>query len=742
MSNWARRHKDFPTPVRSGDMELFREAEILRWLANRTIPPRQLVNEEQTGTTYADRFLARGKHREAGPKAARSLSPRSADEDRKAVDQLMGRLAERVRGPAAMADFVNLCLIVMYVRHAEPEQWRRIESAVSADRGAQDVKGLLSSLGDMAQDTLRRNGDRTDMRSSLLQLEPRSWDDLVTAVRTAAGTGVGAFQLVWESFSSRDGLKSTEFCSPAGLASLAAELLLAPGRKATVLDPYTRGGEMLAAAYRHIGDAGGTVYGETLDGRLQAVASLYLLHLGVQPKLSSHRSDRWPPRREHVADVVLTNPPFNMSDAPGPGRRTGNWPYGPPPRGNDNFAWLQYVLEALVPGGRAAVVMPVKAGNSVNSAERGIRRALVRTGAVECVITLPPQLFSATPVPVSLWLLRRVEQPEREDVLFVDAQELGERNRRRRVLRDTDRDAITAVVRPWLDGAELDGAEYALRAADRGLSVAVVARADIVSEECSLRPADYLGSGHYGAAPDAARLRAADDEATAHGHGLRLLEQRAAGTGSGYRAGPGPGGWEEALLGDLCEIQAGPSYTRLPAAARAGDAGVPLVFPQDLVDGRITDEPHSHVPWKTAERFEKFLVRQDDIVCVRTGAQRRPALVSGPQVGRLLSSNVTRLRVRPEAGVDPQYLHACLGLRYAREWMSHRAAATAAPSLSSAALAHLPVRLPPIEEQRRCVGLLEDLARRAEAYEAYAAALGRLRAELAEHLLHGSVEPL
>ncbi|MFF9691363.1 N-6 DNA methylase [Streptomyces sp. NPDC014623] len=594
----------------------------------------------------------------------------------------------------------------------------------------------------MAQDTLRRNGDRTDMRSSLLQLEPRSWDDLTTAVRTAAGTGVGAFQLVWESFSAREGLQSSEFCSPVGLASLSAALVLTPGQKTTVLDPYMRGGEMLAAAYRHIGGARGTVYGETLDGRLQAVASLYLLHLGVRPKLTSTRSDRWPPSREHDVDVVLTNPPFNMSDAPGPGRRTGNWPYGSPPRGNDNFAWVQYVLGALAPGGRAVVVMPVKAGNSVNTAERDIRRALVRGWAVECVITVPSHLFSATPVPVSLWVLRRAEHPLRDGILFVDSQELGTKVRRRRVLRDADRDAITAVVRPWLDGEQCPDSEYAVRAAERGFSAVVVARAVVADDECSLRPADYLGSGNYGAPPVASQLREAGEDAAEHTDKLRLLEQRAMESGNGYRTGSGPGRWNETVLKDLCEIQPGPSYTRLPAEARTADAGIPLVFPQDLVEGKIADETRDRVPWKTADRFKKFELLPNDIVCVRTGAQQQPALVSGRQAGWLLSSNVTRLRVRPEAEIDPLYLHAYLGLRYAREWMSHRAAATAAPSLSSAALGHLPVRFPPIEHQRRSVDLLGELGRRADAYAAYASALGRLRAELAEHVLHGSVEPL
>ncbi|WP_255310886.1 hypothetical protein [Streptomyces viridosporus] len=38
--------------------------------------------------------------------------------------------------------------------------------------------------------------------------------------------------------------------------------------------------------------------------------------------------------------------------------------------------------------------------------------------------------------------------------------------------------------------------------------------------------------------------------------------------------------------------------------------------------------------------------------------------------------------------------------------------------------------------------LLGELGRRVDACASYVSALGRLRAELAEHLLHGSVEPL
>ncbi|MFB9519602.1 N-6 DNA methylase [Streptomyces cremeus] len=739
VSNWARRHRDFPAPQRSGDTELFHEAEVARWLANRVIPARQLRDGESAGTTYADRFSRTGSNRNGFGRAASEVRERrTTAADEMAVATLMGDLADKVRGPAPTADYVHLCLAVLSMRHTASAQWRGVEKVMAAGHSTRDVRGLLRHIGGLTQEALRRSGDRTDMRSSLLRLQPRSWGDLTTAVRTAAGAGPDAFPLLLESFNSREGLQSTEFCSPTGLASLAAKLVLTPGRQATVLDTYMRGGEMLAAAHELMGDACGPVYGETLDGRLQAVASLRLLHLGVQPVLTSIRSDKWPPDRTHrVADVVLSNPPFNMSDAAGPGLRTrGTWPYGQPPRGNDNFAWLQYDLDALKPGGRAVVIMPVKAGNSVHPAEQEIRRNLARR-AVECVITLPSHLFSGTPVPVSLWVLRCTERPEREEILFVDAQGLGVKAGRRRVLRDADTDAIVALVRPWLEGKELPAQE-----SGPALPAIAVARADVADEESSLRPADHLGGGKYGTAPEAARLNEVGAEAVRQRDVLLSLEQRAAEQGSGYRPSAGPTGWKEARLADLCKIQAGPSYTRLPARERSEDGEVPLVFPQDLSGGKITDEPRIRIPRDKAEPFAKFRLLPDDIVCVRTGAQQQPALVSGEQSGWLLSSNVTRLRVRQDASIDPLYLHAYLGLQYAREWMSHRAAATAAPSLNSAALGHLPVRLPPIEQQRRYVELLGDLGRRVEECAAYASSLGQLRTELSEHLLHGLVEPL
>ena len=52
-------------------------------------------------------------------------------------------------------------------------------------------------------------------------------------------------------------------------------------------------------------------------------------------------NDRHPDMR---ADYILANPPFNVSDWGGDRLQDDKrWQYGVPPKGNANFAWVQYM---------------------------------------------------------------------------------------------------------------------------------------------------------------------------------------------------------------------------------------------------------------------------------------------------------------------------------------------------------------------------------------------------------------
>ena len=97
-----------------------------------------------------------------------------------------------------------------------------------------------------------------------------------------------------------------------------------------------------------------------------------------------------------------------------------------PPVGNANYAWLQHILWHLAPNGTSGVVLANGSMSSAQNGEGEIRRALVEADMVDCMITLPGQLFYSTPIPACLWFLARNKgnhsfRDRRGEVLFIDA---------------------------------------------------------------------------------------------------------------------------------------------------------------------------------------------------------------------------------------------------------------------------------------------------------------------------------
>ena len=88
-------------------------------------------------------------------------------------------------------------------------------------------------------------------------------------------------------------------------------------------------------------------------------------------------------------DYVMANPPFNLSNwGADKLREDVRWQYGMPPTGNANFAWLQHMVKSMdSKTGRCAVVLPQ--GVLFRGGKEGeIRKQLVESDKLECVITL------------------------------------------------------------------------------------------------------------------------------------------------------------------------------------------------------------------------------------------------------------------------------------------------------------------------------------------------------------------
>ncbi|MFC5242116.1 N-6 DNA methylase [Streptomyces atrovirens] len=204
--------------------------------------------------------------------------------------------------------------------------------------------------------------------------------------------------------------------TPADLAALMAGLA---GTARTVLDPACGTGALLRSAGN---GPGRRLYGQ--DGAPE-LAALTALRLALHTRAPAHaaagdtlRADAHPELR---ADAVLCHPPFNE-------RNWGHdelaydprWEYGFPARTESELAWVQHALARLRDGGIAVLLMPPAAASRRSG--RRIRADLLRRGALRAVVALPAGAAPPYNIPLHLWVLRRPEQaPTRPEVLLADA---------------------------------------------------------------------------------------------------------------------------------------------------------------------------------------------------------------------------------------------------------------------------------------------------------------------------------
>ncbi|MFF3444259.1 N-6 DNA methylase [Streptosporangium sp. NPDC002721] len=741
VTNWERRYADFPRPVSAGEAEYFWLQSVLAWLDARRVPANRLIGDEPPGTTYGDRVRRGLPDNQPPPGAGNSPEDSPGEGYTRRLHELLA-MADAIRGSAAMADYLALLLTLNFLRVAEPERWTKLnEPPVRAD-GAKQAKDLLRSIGHAADEALRRRGVPPGLQNSLVRLTPRTVQELRRVVDLSAGLGRETYERLLGRYEEQVALRSGEFFTPPALTRLMADLVVSGTAKIRrIHDPYARGGELLVATAAAAG--GNTdVRGESPRLDTLRYAAMNLALHGADAILEVGTATPWEARGNRPpvrADVIVTNPPFNTGSTTGKRTRTA-WPYGAPPAGNDNFAWLQHIPQSLESGGRAAVIMPQSAGTSANQAERDIRRNMVDAGVVECVIALPGRLFATTDVPVSVWLLRRPGTPG-APVLLIDARERAARSRDHRTLPPEDLNAIVTTYRRWRDGQAPDGGYEA----GDGLGVAV--RPDeIHARDSSLNPADYLAdeppndaAKGLGSVADAFGLLART-QIQANEAGRAVVTNAAAlarGTGGSFASVPV--GWTRTTLAEVCEIQAGPSYSRLRDERRVPDGAIPMVRPRHLREGHITASSQERIPAEFAASYERYLLQPGDIVCIRSGVLVPPALVRDEHHGWLPHHNLFRLRAhRPEA-FDPRYLLGLLSQPDALDWVYDRSATAGARSISTRSFGELPVTLPPMAVQRRVATLLHDLDLQISLHRRLVTAATDARALLTEGLMSGAL---
>jgi type I restriction enzyme M protein len=224
-------------------------------------------------------------------------------------------------------------------------------------------------------------------------------------------------------FALAEGKKGGQFYTPESVVRVLVEML--EPYKGRVFDPCCGSGGMFVQSEKFVKAHQGRLDDISIYGQESNETTYKLCRMNLAIRGIDGSNIRWNTEGSFLkdahpdlkADFVIANPPFNDSDWVGridekndgghPLRNDGRWQYGTPPVGNANFAWVQHFLYHLAPTGAAGFVLSNGSLSSNTSGEGEIRKELVKSDLVDCIVMLPTQLFYNTGIPACLWFLSR-----------------------------------------------------------------------------------------------------------------------------------------------------------------------------------------------------------------------------------------------------------------------------------------------------------------------------------------------
>jgi len=286
----------------------------------------------------------------------------------------------------------------------------------------------------------------------------------ITLSKNGNGKGKDVLGFVFEyflgQFADAEGKKGGQFYTPQSIVKVLVDVL-APEPEKRVYDGCCGSGGMFVQSEKFIeihehrkGKI--SIYGQESNPTTYKLAKMNLAIRGIDAKIElgdTLMNDKFP---ELKVDYVIANPPFNVSDYNINKAETHKWKYGIPPTGNANYAWLQHFISKLAPYGTAGIVLANGSMSSEIATEGEIRKAMIEADLVDCMVSLPSQLFYNTQIPACLWFLARNKtettkfRNRANEILFIDARELGTMiSRKQKELSDKDIAKISDTYHKW-----------------------------------------------------------------------------------------------------------------------------------------------------------------------------------------------------------------------------------------------------------------------------------------------------
>ena len=264
-------------------------------------------------------------------------------------------------------------------------------------------------------------------------------------------------------FALNEGQKGGEFFTPTSVVRFIVEVI--EPYKGKIFDPACGSGGMFvqsATFLRNTRHDLNDIYvnGQEFMGETVRLAKMNLMVNNLRGEIvevNSYEAD--PFESFGKFDFVMANPPFNVKSVKEATVQNDQrfYAYGlPKNKGKKddkitdaNYLWISLFATSLNENGRAGFVMANSASDARNS-EYEIRKKIVDSGIVDCMVSMPSNMFFTVTLPATLWFFDKgkVKTDRKDKILFIDARNVYRQiDRAHREWTEEQQQNLAAIVR-------------------------------------------------------------------------------------------------------------------------------------------------------------------------------------------------------------------------------------------------------------------------------------------------------
>lgn len=251
-------------------------------------------------------------------------------------------------------------------------------------------------------------------------------------------------------FAANELQKGGEFYTPACLVRTMVEMI--EPYQGRVYDPACGSGGMFIQSAKFVTEHQANlrnvaIYGQEKNPTTWKLAKMNLAIRSLGGDLGKYAADTFTEdlHKDLKADFILANPPFNLEWDRTKVQDDPRWKYGLAPAGNANYAWLQHMISKLSNDGKMACIL-ANGSLSAGGEEAKIRQKLLEADLVDCILSMPSNLFYTVTIPCSIWIINKNKQ-QKGRTLFINANKEGTMVSRR--LRELNKEDISKIANTY-----------------------------------------------------------------------------------------------------------------------------------------------------------------------------------------------------------------------------------------------------------------------------------------------------